>query len=450
MFPQVIERAEGFPSLASHADQIYGDHLLFDLCSDDDIVALSLYGRYPKLLDWIGWQMTDTWMIKQNFISYVAASGSSDDTPSSGVIADVCADGNGVEWGTCDFEINGFAILRRTSPERDLGQANLKFCAKSPRYRIDKTLITSDFEWELSLLTTVIVNHDLATMVVTGNKGNTPTEFDGLLRLIKYGYQSSSGNDCIEMDSIVVDWGRNEMCPDDGAVGVTVNGDDIENGASIIDILNEIILDQIEFRAENSQYGGQIALGDMILVMPRFLIKCLLDCWVCYHKCGNDISRMDTFEARQFRQTLNGGLFGNGQLLDFFGRTIPIMSYDYGMINDLPEDETDPDGNIFLLTRAIGGQPVLYGELLDMRHVPGMAGEHYRVIESNKLVVWDRVVNMCRKTNVEMRPRLVLTAPWAQASILNVRCTSFLKKKSSDPNSPFYYATKTPIPESVA
>ena len=47
---------------------IYGCCGLFDLCSDADLVSLSLQGADP-FLDWIGWQATLECIVKKSFIA---------------------------------------------------------------------------------------------------------------------------------------------------------------------------------------------------------------------------------------------------------------------------------------------------------------------------------------------------------------------------------------------
>lgn len=448
-FSQLITRDADPLTYVAAAETLYGNNLLFDLCADDSLAALSLFGSYPQLLDWIGWEMSNAYKVHEYFISYVAASGAAADAPSTGYITDPCAPGNPAEWGFCDFQLTGFGMLRRGSQVRDMGVDDLKYCQAQPRYRIDGTVIDNEYEWDFTLATSAMVQ-DLSRMVVTGD-ATTPGQFDGLQKLIATGYQSTAGADCIEMDSIVIDYNYNAICPEDGATGVTVNGNAVADGFQFFDLLRSA-LRRIVHRARNSSYG-KITDGDIAIVMPFEWINCLLDCWVCYIKCGRDITRIDSYEARQFRDTLNGGPFGDGILMNIEGFNIPIIAHDWGTItegNPLASPDPIPDSaDIYLLVRSLGGQPVLRGQLNDLTGVARReASRGYSTYDAGRILTWDNLDNMCRQLQAEMRPRLLNRAPWAQVRFQHVVCDNILGTTSVDPLSPFFYATKTAVANS--
>lgn len=426
-------------------DLLYGESMLFNLCAGDSLAALSLIGRYPQFLNWLGWDLTNIFRAHEYFITYAGGAGTAAGTVASGTISNPCAPGATVEWGFCDWSIEGFGTFRRSSPVRNMTRDNLRYCDQQPIYRIDGSTIDSNSEWDLFLVTTAIIQ-DLTRAVITGNKQSDANTFDGLLRSIKTGYQSSSSVDCKEMDSLIIDYAGNQMCPVNGATGVTVNGNGAPDGFVLIDFIKEAIR-RVFWRAGKSSFGRSIAPGDMIILMPESWISCLLDCWTCYLKCGGDFLRMDSLDARAFREKLDGGLYGDGQLIGFDGRTIPIMAFDEGLINEPADPEEDPDytADILILTRTIGGQPVLRGQLKDLSNVPALADDKYQTTDGGKLLMWHNLDNTCRQLHVEMQPRLVNRAPWSQIRIKNVKCNNALGHISSDYLSPLFYGTLTKV-----
>jgi hypothetical protein len=166
----------------------------------------------------------------------------------------------------------------------------------------------------------------------------------------------------------------------------------------------------------------------MILVMPSSFITCLLDAYTCWSVCAGDFSLMMSFEARRFRDALNGGLYGAGQIT-IEGVTIPIMPFDYNLINS---------GNTFdayLLTRGVGNRRWLYGQYNNMNLVAAkMAGEgEFMSIDGGRVLTWNVHDHTCEERVAEMQPRLVLEAPWAQVRIADVSCDVIGGPLSTDP-----------------
>lgn len=417
---------------------IYGCCGLFDLCNDRDLMSLSLEGTSP-FLDWLGWKLSLECVIRKSFIHYVRPE-QYQGACTPGYLADPCADPYGGEWGKCEFELNDFARLRRKGPVRDVTMNAVKLCEAQPRYRLDGTQITDDREFDMRIATEVLLQ-DLKRMVVSGNAG-VAGQFDGLNQLVKTGYIDPTGQTCTSMDSQIIDWNGNDM---DGGAGITWNGHAVGPGFGFIDVLLAV------FRHIKQNIGyapaldaQQMQVGDMVLVMPTFMTRCLLDLYTCWSVCGiagpSGFTSMNSFEGRRFRDSLNGGMFGAGRIyLDGF--EIPLIAYDW----DLIQGPTTAD--IYLLTGAVGGVKTISGQLLDMRPVPGTyPGTSYAYTDGGKVLTWTDQDHTCVQQIVEMRPRLLMWAPWACARFEDVVCAGPGLPKSPDPCELSFFPEKSFFP----
>lgn len=301
----------------------YGATSLFDICSQQDVISLSFQGR-DQFIDWLPFRLTEEWTVKREFIAWERPA-YADGAATAGWLSDPCADPNGVDWGKCDFTVTGFSRLRRKSPTRDVTENTTRLCYTQPRYRIDGTQITSVDEYDARLAMEVQLG-DFRRMLINGNK-QTSGQFDGLQRLIKTGYTNSDGEPCELMDSIVFDWGGNDL---EGGANISVNGFAVPNTVSLVDALLWTY-QRMKDRQKMSPALASASL-DSALLMPGWLTRCLLDAFTCWSVCpGKEFNptNLGTYEARQFRISLNGGRFGFGQItLD--GDTIPLIGYDYG------------------------------------------------------------------------------------------------------------------------
>lgn len=411
----------------STAPTIYGCCGLFDLCSDEDLMSLSFQGT-TKFLDWIGWELTDVCEIRKNFITWVrpeptVARG---DIRSSGRQTDPCGNSNGVDWGFCDFLLDDFGRLRRHGPVRDATRASLRLCEKQPRYRLDGTVITSDAEYDMRLAVEGLMQ-DLKQEVVIGTDGVVGS-FDGLEQLVRTGYTDSQGHLCQLMDSIVVDWNGNGMA---GGAGITWNGAATPAGHDFVDFLLAIfrrIRDRINMAPQLSSQVMQV--GDIVLVAPSHTLRCILDAFTCWSVCpGTEFNEtnLNTYEARTFRDRLSGGMFGFGKIfLDGF--EIPLIAYDWGLV----KGPTLAD--VYILTGSIGSVKTISGQMNDLRNAPSDYPEAgYRYTDGGRLLTWVNADQTCVQREVEMQPRLLMWAPWAQARIQDVRCVALGGVLSPDP-----------------
>lgn len=416
---------------------IYGCCGLFDLCSDQDLMSLSLEGT-SKFLDWIGWEISDVCRIRKNFVSWVRPA-YSDGAATSGYVSDPCGDAEGVDWGVCDFTLEDFGAIRRKTPVRNVTKnTGLRLCEAQPRYRLDGSPIVDDLEYDMRITVEGIVQ-DLKRAIVSGTK-LTAGSFDGLQALVQTGYKNSDGHLCQLMDSIVIDWNANSL---NGGAGMTWNGSPIGAAFNFIDVL------LAAYRRIRQRISWAPALasmdmvpGDMVIVGPTHFIQCLLDAYTCWSVCptAQDLTNLvaaiqmtDTLEARRFRESLNGGMFGDGAItLDGF--TIPCVAYDWGLTEGTLND-------VYLLTGQIGNQKLLNGQLNDMRYAAqhqATAGK-YAYTDGGRFLTWAEFDGTCLQRFVEQQPRLLCWAPWAQVRFEDVKCTRPGGYISPDPTNTSFF-----------
>ena len=409
----------------------YSCEPLFHACSDRDLMSLSFAGQEP-LLDWIGWQAEVECYIRRSFLTWVDAV-SPGGRVASVVMADPCAVPNSYYFGTCDWDMQDFGRLRSASPVRDITENDIKYCMTQPRYRLDGTLINNTREWDIRFATEIVLN-ELKRLVITGNASNSG-EFDGLEQLIATGFTDPEGNRCSPMDSIIIDWNGNAMS---GGAGITWNGAAIASTFDLVDVLLAAFRRvQQRLRMAPALGAQRWAVGDTVLVMPSFLVTCLLDFYTCWSVCpSGDVTQvMNTFDGRRFRDSLLGGMFNAGAItLD--GYTIPIIAYDWGLI------QGPTRGDIYMLTGKVGGTKLINGQYLDMRSVPraGYPGaDKFEYLDGGRLLTWTEATETCVSQRVEMRPRLLSWAPWAQVRIEDVACAGPVGPISPDPQATSYY-----------
>ena len=403
-------------SALSDLATIYGCCGLFDLCGDRDLMSLSFEGQ-SKFLDWIGWEKSDVCIIKKNFITYVRPE-DSNRTRTAGYISDPCGDSNGVEFGTCDFTLEDYALLRRHGPARNATNIGMKYCEIQPRYRLDGSPIRDDQEFDMRLATEAMLQ-DLKRMLIDGNKTSIG-QFDGLQRLIKTGYTSSAGRFCRAMDSVVVDWNGNTL---DGGSGITWNGAAVGSSYDFIDVLMAVyrrIRDRIKMApALDAQ---PLTPGDMIIMAPTHILRCILDQFTCWSVCPGATNiqvAIQSYEARKFRDSLNGGMFGDGKIY-IDGFEIPLVSYSWSMI-----DEDTGASDVYLLTGKVGNVKTISGQYKNMIAVPAAYSDGpFRYTDGGRILTWMNNTQTCIQREIQMEPRLLLWAPWAQARFQDVLCTT--------------------------
>ncbi|MDI9549640.1 MAG: hypothetical protein QM346_18765 [Chloroflexota bacterium] len=403
----------------------------FDRC-ETGIMSLHHGGRMG-LLDLFNWRITDTFLREVKFITYVRPEmGESGAT--AGHLSDPCATPNGFEFGTVTLSLEDFGRYGRSGPVRDVYKPE-RYCETDPRYDLDGTLVTSETEWDM-LFAMDALKQDLFRHVITGNAA-VAGQFDGLQQWINTGYDSAM------LDSYVIDWAGNDM-DGNGGGAITVNGDATPGSFDLVDMLLALYRRYKQRVKWSPQLDTQARRpGDFVLVMPQFLTECLLNkytCWsVCEGKQYNE-ANLQTFEARSFRDGLMGGLFGAGEItLD--GDRIPLYVYDWETMHGSNR------GDIYFLTRTVGNVRIWEGEHLDAARaattVRDKGHANYRAFEGDgegmRLLVADKIDNLCDQIRMWWRGRLWCRAPYLQARIMNVECETILDPLSPDPLATSFY-----------
>jgi hypothetical protein len=400
----------------------------FDDCADG-IFSLYYRGRLG-LLDWLGFNPTDVCMRKVDFINYVRPE-QDEGADTVGYIADPCDFPNGIEFGSCSLSVDHFGRYGRHGPTRDIWQPKY-YCKTRPRYFFDGSPVTDEPTWDRFFIMDAMLN-DVRVDVIQGNHA-TAGQFDGLNRWIRTGY------DCAALDSWIVDWNGNAM---DGTGGgaITINGNPVAGTYDIVDFLLDLfrnIKQRISWSPLLSNQTSKV--GDVIIAAPSFLLRCLLDFYACWSVCpGAQYEEVvkNAKEIRDFRVTLNGGMFGDGQIsLDGF--TVPLMAYDWGTING------PTTGDLYLLTGSIGAQRIWEGEHLDAAvAVQAMndykAQENYVSYDNGRVLGWSVMANLCAIQNLWMMLRLFCFAPWAQVRFMDVTCHTPTGPLSPNPADTSFY-----------
>lgn len=423
---KLIQRA------VSDAATPFGCCNFFDQCGDGDLMSLHYRGTLG-LLDLMNFQPTDMCLRKVEFIYYnrPAMSGGN---PTAAYLSDVCADPNGIEYGACELDVSSFGYLGRTSKERNVQIAE-KYCATSPRYRLDGTPVARESEWDMIFTMDTLLD-DVRRMMITGN-ASTPGQFDGLERWVRDGYTQCGGSVNSMLDSMVINWNSNGMT---GGSGITFNGKAVGTGFDIVDILlagNRRINQRIGWspmlRAQN------IRPGQKVLLMPSDWIDCLLNFYTCWSVCRDgqtvDSVSLDSLEARDFRRGLEGGMFGDGEIM--LGREIiPILGYDWELVKG------SNIADMYLLTLGVGTKRFWFGDFLSaanalaninaIRAQAATTGGYFDT-DGGRVLGKQDFTNLCMKIKLWMTMRLFCVAPWAQMRIQNVTCSQPLGFLSPDP-----------------
>lgn len=398
----------------------------FDRC-ENELMSLHFGGRM-SLLDLFNWSVSNVFTKTFNFITYLRPE-MSGGNPTAGHLTDPCADPSGYDFGTARITLEGFGLYGRAAPTRYILKPT-KYCETDPVYRLDGTPITNEFEWDLRFLTDVL-RQDLYRHAITGNAA-TPGQFDGLQQWINTGYESSM------LDSMVINWDGNSMDATGGGV-ITLNNRTI----SPIHLIN-LILHIIRRFNQRISWSPTLATEresgiDYVLVMPTFLAECLLDAFTCWSVCpGQEFNPVNlmTYEARNFRDSLNGGKYGGG-FIKLDGRVIDIFPYDWETMHGSHR------GDIYLLTRAVGSQQLWEGEHLSAdiaaAFMKQTGNQQYFSTDGGRIIGNVEADNLCYKTKAWIRPRLINRAPWLQARIMNVECTPILTPLSPDPLETSFY-----------
>ena len=418
-------------TMPATVDGIY-NQLLFDLCGNNDLVSLSLFGAYNKAIDAIGVVTSEVQHIHEDMIVYVSASGAAAGSPTTGVHVYPCDAGYSVEAGGCVFELTGWGRLRRTSAVRDVTDVIEKYCEKQPIYDIAGNTIANDYEWDVVRLMSVII-HDFQRLFITGNNA-VPGEADGLEQLVTYGYENPDTDEpCTSMDATVVDWNGNAICPTDGADGVTVNGAAITDGYQMFDVVKSFLRRTAQRVNMSSLVGAPLHIG----LATTEMINCMINCYVCDIVCGSDVERMDSAEARLEIARLRQEFGANSAIiLTFEGYPVIFYAYDWEL-----HDAVSGFDDIYILTPSVGNTPLVRTQIKKMSRaldITDKSGTMFRVTDQDRILSWESWDHTCYTVSAEMQWRVYMNAPWAQMRIMNVSCDTPLGGISGDPLSDLF------------
>lgn len=396
----------------------------FDRC-EDELMSLH-YGGRAGILDLFNWNVSDVYTKTFNFITYNRPA-YADGNPTVGHLSDPCADPNSYDFGTSQITIEGFGRYGRKGPVREIMHPT-RYCETDPRYRLDGSPVTREFEWDMRFIMDVLMQ-DLFRDIIVGNS-STAGKFDGLQQIINTGYDSAI------LDSMVVNWAGNDFSGSGGGT-VTVNSQNLTPTPQLINLLLAIVR-RFRQRIKWSPTLAMDSVPDIVLVMPTFLAECLLDAFTCWSVCEggeyNPVNLM-TYEARNFRDRLNGGRYGGG-FITLDGQVIDIFPYDWETMSG------NNRGDIYILTRSVGNQQLWEGEHLSAQAALSEIGSdapNYFVTDGGRVLGMTEFDNLCRTTKAWIRPRLISRAPWLQARIMNVECSPILDPLSPDPVETSWY-----------
>lgn len=402
----------------------------FDDCADG---LFSLYYRGQlDLLDLMNFGPTIDCYRSVEFISYVRPEQSGGtDTP--GYLGDPCEEPHGVEFGSCKLTVEDFGLIARKGPVRNMFKPE-RYCKTSPRYFFDGTPVTNEAQWDAFFAMDQLLN-DVRILLITGNS-STAGQFDGLQRWVKTGYE------CSGLDSYIVDWNGNNMSGTGGGA-ISINGVAVPGTPEITDALLELN-QNINIRIGWSPLLKQQKQSGLqkVIILPSFMKRCLLDSYTCWSVCpGAQYEEIvkNLKDIREFRSTLNGGMFGQGKIyLD--DEEISLLAYDWGMING------NNIGDMYMLTTAVGSQRLWDGEhlnaniVLDSLSDQGLADRagDYIPIDGGRVLMKSDFENLCAQKKVWMSLRLFCMAPWAQIRFQDVVCTTLTGPLSPDPGSGYF------------
>jgi hypothetical protein len=399
----------------------------FDACTTD---ILSLYYRNGLgLLDWMGFEVSDECFKSVEFIECVRPE-QTEGADTIGYIANPCAEPNGIQLTSCQLTVEDFGLYGRQSPARNLFKPE-KYCVTRPRYTFDGQPITSESDWDMTFVTDVMLN-DIRVDLITGN-ANVAGQFDGLQRWV------STNHNCQGLYSYVVNWNNNGM---GGGAGITLNGAATAPIYNIVDWLLDLHRNIMQRIGWSPMLNNQnMMTGDMILLLPSFMARCLLDYFACWSVCPGaqyEEVQKNLKEINEFRQTLNGGMFGDGQIsLD--GHTIPLLAYDWGLINGPTR------GDMYLLTGSVGAQRIWQGEHLDANVVLDQLiesdGGGFFTLNDGRVLGKEVTDELCRVLKQWMSLRLWCLAPYLQVRFQDVACHTPSGPLSPNPADSSFYIT---------
>jgi len=405
---------------------------MFQCCTDADILSCAVIDdNFEK---WLGWLPSTEQILVWGLLDWFGPEG----TEAGSITwerATQCGDCPSVEWGKCEL-MSCFGEVCASSPELDILNVGLKYCQRSPTFWVDGPnqgqLITNDEKWALFLVAQILAQN-LNRQLIQGNRASNPREFDGIQVLINTPITDiHNGNECVGAEPVIYDWANAAMSD------------------NICNVVTSVVR---RIRRRASFIGGvNSAAGDMVLLMTPTMADALLDWAACgCGPCSGDTGTVtiDALASRTERARLAGGLYGMGQF-EVDGTAVPIITTSW-----IPETSSAPYfcSDIFVLTKKVGGRPIMYGQYQDFAATTaGMdLGDRVRAYLSDG----GRFINMFENTNncytatSIMKGRIVSQLPWLQGRITDVCAPFVLPPESANPEDDYFHASGESQAESV-
>ena len=413
---------------------------LFDECVDDEIMTLfqGLDAVEPAMR-WFGFRQANKKFVKRAYLTYAAPAGASLGTPNDGLPDTICGGGQKVEIGKpCYIEFCGFGEIRLQSHELKDGGNDIAWCNERDVYTVDfgqgAQLIDNDEEWWLSVLSSQMMEH-MASRLLVGDSTSmyssttVPNDSDGLLKLLTANY------DCVGNPS-VLDWGGNPVCDytaDTGMAGITLNGDAVTGKrytSNLYVTLRQIFRQNLrKFRMTRMLSGTrELQYGDVALLMPDWMIECLIECGICHVICNDDITRRDSeISSMKYSEWMTGGE-GYG-VIPFDNFLVPILPYNPvdwstydpatggGMRGRM--ENADGTGNIMMLWRGMGGNN---GRRFLIPEYNDLSDGNKDTANNGQVQLWMDECGRCYTLNMATEWRWYSDFPCVQTLITNVGC----------------------------
>lgn len=416
---------------------------LFDICSDEDLVSLTMVDRYDPLLDVIGFRNSSLHRREKNIITYMDADGTGAGTPVDYISTDACAPGEHGEFGYCKWVCQGFTEFKATTEPYNLADIGLKLCERYPTFRFDGSQIDNDYEWGL-VTTTQAMLKGVHRWFIEGTGYSASAQTPGMAELIDFGYIDPDGNACPAMDSTVLDLLGQGCSPAGGLSGnETVNGTPIGTaGFTLIDYIQQFVINTVQ-RIRRSQWEGQRPI--FIGIIDPNALQCLIDCYICHTECGGRVLDMEELSVRQMLNDMRRQIAFNGTVtMTFSGYPITFYTYDYGLVTDAVNSLSQ----FFIGALFIGGNKTVGFEPKDFRNALSNAagttetGEK-NVTDQGRMLSYTDWDHLCFRTTAHMHLRLCVEVPWAWMKVENFLCRQLIPF-SGDPQNPNFFGGNPP------
>jgi hypothetical protein len=284
------------------------------------------------------------------------------------------------------------------------------------------TQITDQFTLDLAAAA-YNLRLDMASMNIIGDPANNVGgrwEPTGLQLIVNTGKVNVlTGTSCPAMDSVLLDFGNDTV----GAAGAR----------SIVAYITALV-HSINYRLQGAGFSQDGS--NVFIVMHPTLWECVSRAWACEYAlvCQNDwehgpggvvnMSSLDEI-ARRYERYIST-------------MSLPIDGKDYPVVLDTQIPYTTNTGtrrcsDIYVLTTAVDGQTVLWGEYQDFANTFGKSAAWFKATFGASIIgvsdggrfMWSQTSDggFCFDARVLAKWRLVALMPWTSGRVQNVCCS---------------------------